>query len=153
MKERVVVALILAGFMVGLVGAQSGVRGVRQAQKPKFDEKLGTCNLTGFSEDAVWAAALKALKLDQFEIVKTTKGMIIAQMTKGDRAEVDVYVTDHPDPPSSLRPWSPCVTLGVHVPIHGDWETNNRWTSEQRRTTSRHLYEKITDILYAPPAK
>lgn len=152
MKRQLVSILVMMSFIMGLALAQSTIRGKRQAQKPRFDEKLGTCNITGFSKDQVWAAVLKALKLKQIEFVKSTENLITARMSTCDKAEVDIFVVDHPGP-DSLRPWAPAVSLGIDVPIIGDLGDNRTWTTAQRRALSRELYEKITDILYGVPIK
>jgi hypothetical protein len=152
MKKQVAVGLVLMSVMAGAVLAQSIVRGKRQTQKPKFDEKLGTCNITGFSKDQVWAAVLKALKTEKMEVMKTSESWIFARQTTGDRVEVDVAAVDHPEV-DSIRPWAPAVSLGIFVPTIGELGDNQTWTTAQRQALSRELYERITDILYGVPAK
>jgi hypothetical protein len=139
-------------IMLGAVLAQSTVRGKRQTQKPKFNEELGTCNITGFSKDQVWAAVLKALKAEKMEVVKTSESWIFARQTTGDRVEVDIGIVDHPKA-ESIRPWAPAVSLGIDVPTIGELGDNRTWSTAQRRALSRKLYKKITDILYGVPAK
>jgi hypothetical protein len=151
-KRQAVVGLFLMSMMAGAALAQSTVRGTRQAQKPKFDEKLGTCNITGFSKDQVWAAVLKALRAEKIEVVRTIGDWIYGRQTTGARVEVDIAVVGHPKR-DDLRPWAPAVSLGIDIPTIGELMENRTWTAAQRQALSRKLYEKITDILYRVPEK
>lgn len=149
MKKQLLVGLTLISFVVGSVEAQSAIRGQRPAQKPKFDEKLGTIIITGFSKDQIWAAALKMLKAEKMEVAKTSKSYIFARQTTGDRVEVDFGIVDHPRA-DSMRPWAPAVVLGVDAPIYGELGDFRSMSSGQRTALSRQLATKIIDILYSP---
>jgi predicted nucleotide-binding protein len=127
-------------------------RGMRQAQKPEFDEELGTANITGFSKDQVWAAAMEVLKVEKIEVVKTSENWIFARQKTADGAEVDIGIVDHPER-DDLRPWAPAVSLGIDVPKIGELGDNQTWTLKQRRTLSWKLYEKIADVLYGVSTK
>jgi predicted nucleotide-binding protein len=123
------------------------IRGKRKTQRPAFDIELGTANITGFSKKQVWASALKVLKAEQIEVLKTSESWIFARETTGDKVEVDIGIVDHPGR-DELRPWAPAVSIGIDVPKIGELGDNQTWTPEQRRALSHHLYEKIIDVLY-----
>ena len=123
------------------------IRGVRNARKPEFDMKLGTANITGFSKNQIWAAALTVLKAEKIEVLKTSESWIFARQTIGDMVEVDIGIVDHPER-DELRPWAPAVSIGIDVPKIGELSDNPTWSPEQRRALSHDLYQKIIDVLY-----
>lgn len=147
-------ALVPIGLAIvlGVVLAQGTVRGKRQAQKPKFDDTVGTMIITGFSKDQIWAVALKILKAEKMEVAKTSESFIFARQTTSDRVEVDLGIVDHPRA-DSMRPWAPAVVLSVDAPIYGELGEFRSMSKGQRFALSRQLATKIIDVLYSPPTK
>ena len=151
-KRRLVVGLALISLAVGPVLAQSSIRGKRPAQKPIFNEKLGTVIITGFSKAEVWEAALSVLKAEKMDVAKTSENFIFSRQSTGARVEVDFGIVDHPKA-DAMRPWAPAVVLGVDVPEFGELGEFRSMNTGQRTALSRQLATNIINVLFGPPAK